>query len=656
MTKLKRYSGQPDRCQTCLQGRKKIQAADAPTKKHQEMKKLSILAFIILLSCGKKESIEPKANETAKTTVNDEHTYAKPAEAVVKHLDLDIKVDFNMQTISGKASWTIENISKGNEIIFDENTLEISKVTLDEDEKETKFQLGDNIEYHGRPLRVTIAPETKRVNIYYKTTKDAIALQWLKPEQTADKKYPFVFSQGESVWSRTWVPCQDSPAIKFTYNAKVTVPKDLIAVMSAINPQQKNDTGVYTFKQDKAIPSYLLAIAVGDLAFKSIDSRTGVYAEHTLIDKAAWEFAELGNMVHAAEKLFGPYRWGRYDVLVLPPSFPYGGMENPNLTFLTPGVIAGDRSLTSLLAHELGHSWSGNLVTNATWDDVWLNEGFTTYVEHRIGEAIFGVNEAKMQDVISRKLLVDNMDEYGKNNPDTRLKVSTSGRNPDDSLSDIPYEKGYAFLQVVETVVGREKFDQFITEYFKHFAFQSITTEEFVKYFNDKLIKGDKALADKIKLEDWIFKPDVPSNITLAISPDFNRINEIQKTWRKAGIKGLSQKIKSTTEKQHFIDHLPADITPKEMAAIDAEFQFTEKGNFVIKRQWFVPSIRHQYKAAYPAIEKFMIATSRTGSLLTLYKEMVKTPEGKAWAKKIFEKAKPGYHLTTVEAVNIILK
>lgn len=615
------------------------------------MKKLILAAlFLTAIACQKKEQTEKTA------VIVDEHSYSKPELAVVKHLDLDIKVDFDTQTISGKASWQIDNISKGNEIIFDENTLNITKVTLGDDEKETKFELGAATEFHGKPLHITIEPNTTKVNIYYNTTKDGVALQWLKPEQTADKKKPFVFSQGESVWSRTWIPCQDSPGIRFTYNAKVTVPKDLLAVMSAINPQKKNDTGVYTFKQDKAIPSYLMAIAVGDIEFQAIDNRTGVYAEPSMLKKSAWEFAELGKMVNAAEKLYGPYRWGRYDVLVLPPSFPYGGMENPNLTFLTPGVIAGDRSLTSLLAHELGHSWSGNLVTNATWDDIWLNEGFTTYVEHRIGEAIFGKKEFEMQNVITNKELIDNVAEYGDTNPDTRLKVSLTGRNPDDGISQIPYVKGYAFLRVIENAVGRDKFDPFIKNYFDSHAFQSITTEDFVKYLNENLIKGDKALEDKIKLEDWIYKPGIPSNILPVSSPDFDAIDAIQKSWRKTGVTGLSKKITTTAEKQHFIDHLPADITITEMDAIDKEFNFTKGGNFIIKRQWFVQALIHQYKPAYPAIEQFLIGISRTGSVMMLYKEMAKTPEGKVWAKNVFDKAKSGYHATTIQAVEGILK
>ena len=619
------------------------------------MKKIGllILSIAFAISCQKKDPSDKTTHQNQ--TTKDSHSFSNPTKAVVKHLDLDIKVDFDTQTISGKASWTIDNITKGNEIIFDENTLNITKVTLGNDEKETQYKLGDSVEFHGKPLRITIEPNTTKVNIYYNTTKDGVALQWLKPEQTADKKKPFVFSQGQSIWSRTWIPCQDSPGVRFTYNAKVSVPKDLMALMSAVNPQQKNDTGVYTFKQDKPIPSYLMAIAVGDVEFKSIDNRTGVYAEHSQIDKAKWEFAKLGDMVNAAEKLFGPYRWGRYDVIVLPPSFPFGGMENPNLTFLTPTVLAGDRSLTSLLAHELGHSWSGNLVTNASWDEAWLNEGFTTYVEHRIGEEVFGENEAKMQDVLSRKVLKDNVDELGIDSPDTRLKIDLSGKNPDEELSDIPYEKGYALLQTIEAAVGRKQFDTFLTNYFNDHAFQSINTEAFVAYINKKLIKSDKGLANKIKLDEWIYKPGIPSNIITPVSEDFNAIDAIQKTWRKTSIKGLSQKIKSTNEKQHFIDYLPNDLTIQEMTEIDKECNFTNGGNFVVKRQWFIIAIQHQYKVAYPAIENFLTSYSRTYSLTPLYKEMIKTPEGKVWAKQIYAKAKPGYHATTVHEIESIL-
>ncbi len=613
------------------------------------MKKIVLLlAVISMISCQTEK-------RTTENTIVDSHSFAKTEDAVVKHLDLDIKVDFSKSEISGVANWTIDNKSKGDKIIFDTNTLTIEKVTLDNSES-TKFELGKVQEFLGSSLTVHIKPSTKTVQIYYHTSPNAIALQWLTPIQTAGKKHPFLFSQGESIWSRTWIPCQDSPAVRFTYNAKVTVDKDLLPMMSATNPQKRNETGIYTFVQDKPIPSYLMAIAVGDIAFQKIDDRTGVYAEPLVLEKAAWEFAKLGDMVNSAEKLFGNYRWGRYDVLVLPPSFPYGGMENPNLTFLTPGVLAGDRSLTGLLAHELGHSWSGNLVTNATWDDIWLNEGFTTYIEHRIVEEVFGKDEANMQKVMSRRILDNNIAELGKDSPDTRLKVDTKGRNPDDGLSDIPYEKGYSFLQMLEETFGREKFDQFLKRYFDAHAFQSIDTEEFVKYIRANLIKGDKALEDKIQLDNWIYKPGIPNNIIPVSSKDFDKVDMLQANWRKNGVTGLSQKIKSTNEKIYFIDNLPSDLTADEMKAIDNEFNFTETGNFVVKRQWFVPAIRHQYTQAYAAIENFLMTSSRTGSLQTLYKEMVKTPKGKEWAQKIFQAAKPTYHLTTVQSIEQIVK
>jgi leukotriene-A4 hydrolase len=613
------------------------------------MRKIIMLAVLVITFACNKET-----TTTSTDTLTDPHSFSKPSEAVVKHLDLDITVDFESHTLSGKAKWKIDNISKGNEIVLDINTLEVERVTLGDDEKAAEFHLGEEVEYHGKPLHISIEPTTTSVTVYYKTTKDAVALQWLTPEQTADKKHPFLFSQGQSIWSRTWIPCQDSPGVRFTYNAKVSVPKDLMAVMSAINPVKRNEHGVYEFKQEKPIPSYLMAIAVGDITFRDIDDRTGVYAEHSVIEAAEKEFSDLGRMVYAAEKLYGPYRWGRYDVLVLPPSFPYGGMENPNLTFLTPGIIAGDKSMTNLLAHELGHSWSGNLVTNATWDDIWLNEGFTTYVEHRIGEAIFGKSEAAMHDVLSRELLKNTVAELGADHETTALYVKTVG-NPDDGLTDIPYEKGYAFLQALEAEIGRDRMDKFVRDYFEAFAFKSITTDEFIKYFEKVMIKGDQQLAERIRYKEWIFKPGTPENVTRPVSAEFDQVDEVQKSWRTTGVAGLSSKIRSTNERIRFIDNLPADITEAEMDRIDNEFKFTEQGNFIVKRQWFVQAIRHEYKAAYPAIEKFMIGTSRTGSLQSLYKEMVKTPEGKKRAKAIFEKAKPGYHLTTVQSVSGIV-
>ena len=245
--------------------------------------------------------------------------------------------------------------------------------------------------------------------------------------------------------------------------------------MSASNPQIKNETGSYHFEMKQPIPSYLLALAVGDVEFKRVSNRAGIYAERTVLDSAVWEFADLEKMIHGAEELYGAYLWERYDVLVLPPSFPFGGMENPRLTFATPSILAGDRSLTSLIAHELAHSWSGNLVTNRTWNDFWLNEGFTVYFEHRIMEKLYGRDYAEMLALLSLQDLRETIQSLKDENlyADTKLKLDLAGRNPDDGVTDIAYNKGYFFLRLFEERYGRERFDSFLKHYFSSNAFKS---------------------------------------------------------------------------------------------------------------------------------------------------------------------------------------
>lgn len=605
------------------------------------MKKfLLIIPLFCILSCNEKS--DDKNSESIR--VKDAHSFAEPDNALVKHLDLDIKVDLSTHLISGKASWTIENISKGTEIVFDSRQLEIQKITLD-DEQETTFSLGDEHKYLGQPIKVKIKPSTQQVHIYYSTTKDAAALQWLEPQQTAGKKSQFLFTQSQAILARTWIPCQDSPGIRFTYNAKVSVPENLLALMSAENPQEKNSEGRYTFNQPKAIPSYLMALAVGDIEFKSIDGRTGVYAEPITLQKAVYEFADMGKMVNAAEKLYGPYQWGRYDVLVLPPSFPFGGMENPNLTFLTPTLIAGDRSLVSVVAHELAHSWSGNLVTNATWNDFWLNEGFTTYIERRIVEAVYGKDEAKMQELLGFNTLRSLLEEMGADNPDTKLKGNFDDRDPDDGMTEIAYEKGYSFLRTIEEAVGRDRFDAFLKEYFKAKSFKSLSTEEFVAYLNKNLIKDDQELKNKITPDEWIFQSGIPANSAPVGSDKFTAIDSLLKKWKGSADASVFSSVKlSTNESLYLLSHLDPETGINQMKTLDRVFRFTDSGNTEIQTAWYVLSIRLKYIPAYSGIEKFLTEVGRRKYLMPLYKEMVKTPEGKDWARKIYKEARPNYH------------
>ncbi len=619
------------------------------------MKKLLfIFPLLIALSCQQKPA--GTLAEPAKS-MKDPHSFAEPAKAIVKHLDLDIKVDFATQLISGKAAWTIDNVSEGSEIIFDTRQLKIDRITLGDDEKETTFSLGEEVKFLGQPLRVKIEPSTSRVNIYYSSSKDAAAVQWLNPQQTAGKKSPFLFTQSQAILARTWIPGQDSPGIRFTYNARVTVPKNLLALMSAENPQQKNAEGIYNFKQPHPIPAYLMALAVGDLEFKAIDGRTGVYAEPVTLGKSVYELADMGKMVTAAENIYGPYKWGRYDVLVLPPSFPFGGMENPMLTFATPTIIAGDRSLVSLIAHELAHSWSGNLVTNATWDDFWLNEGFTTYFERRILEDVYGKDEAGMQELLGYEGLQSLMKELGATNPDTRLKASFEGRDPDEGVTDIAYEKGYSFLRTIEEAVGREKFDAFLKEYFNSHAFSSVTTEEFLSYLDKNLIRGDKALEDKIDAPAWVYEPGLPLNSPKVGSEKFRALDSLLAKWQKTGdAASLNPGKLGTNEALYLIRHLPDDITTAQMSSIDKEFDFTNSGNSEIQAAWYTLAIQRDYKPASANIEKFLTEVGRRKFLMPLYKEMVKTPAGKEWAKKIYVNARPNYHSVAYNSIDEMLK
>ena len=617
-----------------------------------------LLLLLFCIACG-----ENKPGDTATKSlhdsamVKDPHSLANPADVLAKHLDLDSNVDFENRQISGKAVWTVENLTKSTSAIFDSEGLTIKKITLNDDTTAALFSLGSHVKFLGQALQITVTPETKKITIYYSTSKDAGALQWLTPQQTSGKKEPFLFTQSEPVLARSWVPCQDGPAVRFTYNATVTVPRTLLAVMSAENLQQKTADGIYHFKQKHAIPSYLMALAVGDLVFKSIDDRTGIYAEPQVLDKAVYEFADMGKMVSEAEKLYGPYRWGRYDLLVLPPSFPYGGMENPNLTFATPTVLAGDRSLVNLVAHELAHSWSGNLVTNATWNDMWLNEGFTVYFERRIVEAIYGKEEAQMQEVLGRQSLDDIVKTLGDTSLDTRLKQNFAGRDPDDGSSEIAYEKGYSFLRTIEEAVGRQKFDAFLRKYFDVHAFQSRTTEQFLQDLKTNLIAGDKTLEEKINIDAWVYKAGIPANIPPVGAAAFVKVDSLLAKWNRDSVStGLKKQIKSTNEILYFISHLPAGLSNTNMSSLDKTFGFTNSGNAEIQAAWYVWAVRYNYKTADSAIEKFLLSVGRRKFIVPIYKELIKTTAGQERAKMIYAKARPNYHPVAQGTLDDLIK
>ncbi|HSE39566.1 MAG TPA: M1 family metallopeptidase, partial [Acidobacteriota bacterium] len=551
----------------------------------------------------------------------------------------------------------IGNKTGANKLFLDTRDLKITKVTLDGDQTPAKFRLGEKVKYLGQPLEIDIEPSTKSVTIYYSTSPDAAAVQWLDPPQTADHKKPFLFTQSQAILARTWVPSQDTPGVRSTYSATIHTSPDLLALMSAINPVKKSADGVYKFKMEQPIPSYLLALAVGDLEFREIGKRTGVYAEPSVVEKAAYEFADTEKMVEAAEKLYGPYRWGRYDMLVLPPSFPFGGMENPRLTFLTPTMIAGDRSLVSLIAHELAHSWSGNLVTNATWNDFWLNEGFTTYFQHRIMQELYGKDYDEMLALIETTDLHRTLEELKDKPEDTHLYLNLKGRDPDDAATDVAYEKGYFFLRTIEETIGREKWDAFLKTYFDSHAFQSMTTAQFIEILRKDLLHNDKTLEDNLQIDEWAYGPGLPSNSAQPKSDHFHKVEEQAKLWQ-SGTPSRDLKTTNWTSHEwlHFLQSLPAVMNEKQMSELDSTFQFSSSGNAEILNEWLLHVIASKYSPAYPALEKFLTSQGRRKFLKPLYTELAKTPEGLELAKKIYRKARPTYHYVSVNTIDEILK
>jgi len=546
----------------------------------------------------------------------DVHSFSQPDRVRVRHLELDFDVRFDRKILEGAVTLHFEP-AREPELVLDTRDLEIHGV-----ENATGFELGPRDAILGSALKIGIEKGCSFVRVRYSTRPGASGLQWLDAAQTAGKEHPFLYTQSQAIHARSWIPLQDSPAVRVTFQGRVRTSNGLPAVMAAERAGEH-------FKMTRAVPPYLIALAAGELAFKPLGERSGVFAEPALIDLAAREFADTEKMIRAVEEMYGPYRWGRYDLLVLPPSFPFGGMENPCLTFATPTILAGDKSLVALVAHELAHSWSGNLVTNATWSDFWLNEGFTVYLERRILETVYGREREQMEAVLGRRELDREMASLPES--DRVLHIELAGRDPDDGCTLVPYEKGALLLRTIEGEVGRERFDAFLHSYFDHFAFQSITTADFLDYLG-------RELPTSVPLEEWIFRPGVPSGAAEPQSDAFRRIEEAAARWQHGTAVETSDW--STQLWLHFL----RSLENPELARLDREFHLTEAGNSEILHQWLLMAVRGGYEPVFPRVEQFLGSVGRRKFLKPLYTELMKTPEGRQRARRIYSVARPGYH------------
>ena len=615
--------------------------------------------------------LTPAASAPASDYVNDAHSYARPAEARVTHVDLDLTADFAAKTLAGKATLDVTGRAGATEVVLDAKMLDIKGVT-DAAGRPLDWSLGAEDPIKGQPLSVRIpafhGDETQKIVVAYSTRPDASALQWLSPQQTAGGQKPYLFSQGQAILTRTWIPTQDSPGIRQSYSARITAPADLTVVMSAEQLTPNGEaagagTKAWRFKLDNPIPPYLIAVAVGDLAFAPFDARTGVWAEPSQLQASAHELQPTAQMVDAAEALYGPYRWGRYDLLVLPPSFPFGGMENPRLTFATPTIIAGDRSLVSLVAHELAHSWSGNLVTNATWDDFWLNEGFTSYFENRIMEAVYGRDAAVQEQVLAWDGLQDELKTLAP--ADTRLHLELAGRDPDEGMNTIAYDKGAAFLRTIEQIAGRERFDAWLRGYFERNAWRPMTSERFLEDIRTHLIKGDAGLEQRLQLNAWVYDPGLPSNVQAPVSQAFAPVDAAAEAFyvAKGPASAVPWKDWNTQQRLRFLSWRPdglaagADwLTPAQLADLERTLKLDSEGNAELTFAWLQAALANRYEPAVTVADRFLTSQGRRKFVLPLFQTLWAEGDwGRPTATRIYAKARPLYHPVTSNSVDQVV-
>ena len=586
----------------------------------------------------------------------DEHSYANADEVRISHLYLDAAISFPARSIEGFVDLDLKWATpQANALVLDTRDLRIDRVltrNADGEWKAARFTLGSRDDTLGQKLTIAASGQPAKVRVHYASSPEASGLQWLQPQQTAGKRQPFMFSQSQAIHARSWVPLQDTPAVRFSYSARIRTEPGLRAVMSADNALDAAAPGDYRFSMPQPIPSYLMAIAAGELAVKPMSARTAVFAEPELIDAAVAEFADTERMIEIAEQLYGPYRWDRYDLLILPPSFPFGGMENPRLSFITPTVIAGDRSLVSLIAHELAHSWSGNLVTNARWKDLWLNEGFTTYVEYRIMEAVYGRERAEMELVLGDRDLREELKEIAP--ADQRLALEIDGRDPDEVFSGVPYNKGQWFLRFLEQRFGRARFDAFLRNYFDAFAFKSITTETFMDYLDEQLLRTSPGVVSAAEINAWVNEPGIPDSAPASKSVRFNSVAAHRERWLKGEISAVAMDAGtwSTQEWLFLLNSLPQPLDHARLTELDAAYRLTGSRNGEIAFAWYKLAITSDYRAIREGLSEHLIRIGRRKLIVPLYEELARRPEDRGWALKVYEQARPGYHPITQGSVD----
>jgi len=587
----------------------------------------------------------------------DPHSYFDDAQPRTRDWHLRLRVDFDRKVLDGEVTLNFPRHAQGT-LDLDTRGLTIHRVYVTATAHELPFELGPEDPILGQRLRVELPPDTMGLTIAYETSPSASGLQWLEPSQTEGKQHPFLFSQCQAIHARSLVPCQDCAVARVSYDAQVMVPEPLSAVMSAgpwgevlpVMPGWR----LFKFKMPQRIPTYLLALAVGELESRELSPRARVWAEPSTVDRAAWEFEETEAFIQKAEGLFGPYDWDRFDLLVLPPSFPYGGMENPRMTFLTPTLLAGDRSLVDVVAHELAHSWTGNLVTNATAEHFWLNEGFTVWAERRILRALNGPEAETLAWAIGQKDLEESLKRFEARPELTCLRTHLEGVDPDDAFSSIPYEKGARLVRAMELAVearaGQGAFDGFLRDYMKHFRFTSITTEQFCAFVEERF----PGLLAQVNAPAWLDQPGMPADAPVFVSTQLESLTALA----QGGQRPSPEQIASWSPKELliYLQHLARELSHEDCAWLDEQLQLTQRGNYEILVEWLVIAAGSDFEAVFPRVREVLMRVGRMKYLRPLYKALMRHERTRTLAREIFQAAAPGYHSLSRRVVEGVLE
>ncbi|KAH9318523.1 hypothetical protein KI387_020292 [Taxus chinensis] len=592
----------------------------------------------------------------------DPHSFTDSAHPLTTHIHLSLFLDFDSKTIDGSATYTLPHRYTGT-LFLDTRSLTIHTVTDTPSSNPIPFSLQNNSDpIKGTLLNISLTDQCS-FHITFKTHESASALQWLNPSQTAGKELPYVYTQCQSIHARSIFPCQDTPRARIRYSALLNIPQQMSSAMSAARmgrdePYSGEGNGacpdhkwvthgrvVEHFSMHQPIPPYLFAFVVGDIVYREVGPRTRVYSEPSpVLDAAETEFVNTEEMIKQAESLFGEYDWERFDLVVLPPSFPYGGMENPRLVFLTPTAIVGDLSGGQIVAHELAHSWTGNLVTNATNNDLWMNEGFTTYAERRIVEVVQGKEQADLSIGLGCAILREDVQNFKDNIGLTKLKTNQEGIHPDDIFSRLPYEKGFQFLWRIERQVGRPAFDKFLKKYITNFKFQSIDTETFI----DFLKKNLPGIEKEIDLDVWVHGTGIPPDFMEPVSTIHDKVLAASHNFADGQMPCDEDVFRwNGWEWQIFLKNLPNKLEESQISALDGKFQFSESGNWDVKVSFLKIAAYSGYTSLFGKIQSCLREVGRMKYLRPLYMGLLQSnsgEEGKKLARKVFEEVRDSYH------------